>query len=311
MAGFKETPRQKMIGMMYLVLTAMLALNVSKEILQAFVIVNDSVEKTSQNFTKKVSDLHKEFAVQNSLDQAKVEEFYDKSVVAKNLSNDLVNYMDSLKYALIAYTDGIPFDTAKIKTLDDIKAKNNYSKPTHIMVGVEGSKNAEGYVLKRKLDEFRNKMLSLVDEKDRDDIKIGLETDGDYRTRDGGSLSWVDYNFFHTILAADVTILNKLVNDVRNAEYDVVSYLMQGITKEDFKISRIDARVLSESSIVFQGEEYNAEVFIAAVDEDSKPIVQYVMGEKEWSDNFVNNATTLEGDSGIVRNELRYFQSST
>lgn len=303
MAGFKETPRQKMIGMMYLVLTAMLALNVSKEILQAFVIVNDSVEKTSQNFTKKVNDLHNEFDMQNSLNPDKVGEFYDKAVIAKNYSNELVNFMDSLKYALIAYTDGIPFDTAKVTSLEDIKAKDNYSKPTHVMVGVEGSKNAQGYVLEKKIDQYREDMLSLIDESDRDSFKMGLKTEGG-QTRTGGKLSWVDYNFFHTILAADVTILNKLINEVRNTEYDVVSYLMQGITKDDFKISKISARVLPESKMVFQGEPFNAEIFIAAVDEDSKPRVDYVMGETEWSDNFANNATPLVGDSGIVRMPL-------
>lgn len=64
MAGYKETPRQKMIGMMYLVLTALLALNVSKEILDAFVIVNESIETTSVNFAGKVGSLHNDFTEQ-------------------------------------------------------------------------------------------------------------------------------------------------------------------------------------------------------------------------------------------------------
>lgn len=53
MAGYKETPRQKMIAMMYLVLTALLALNVSKEILDAFLVVNDSIEVTNEKFAQK------------------------------------------------------------------------------------------------------------------------------------------------------------------------------------------------------------------------------------------------------------------
>lgn len=301
MAGFKETPRQKMIGMMYLVLTAMLALNVSKEILQSFVIVNDSVEKTSENFSSKVQDLHNEFAVQNSLNQAKVSEFYDKSVLAKNYSTDLVNFIDSLKTAVVAQTEGIPFDTAKIRSLDEINKKDNYSVPTNILYGSEGFSTAAGYVLKDKIDAYRENIISLIDEEDRDGFNIGLKTDGDYRNRDGQKQTWVRYNFFHTILAADVTIFNKLINEIRNAEYDIVSYLMQGITKEDFKISSIDARVLPESKMVFQGEPFNAEVIIAAVDENSQPKLQYVMGEKVWSDNFINNAFELIGDSGVVK----------
>ena len=58
MAGYKETPRQKMIGMMYLVLTALLALNVSVEILQAFIIVNESMESTNQTFAKKIDECY-------------------------------------------------------------------------------------------------------------------------------------------------------------------------------------------------------------------------------------------------------------
>ena len=53
MAGVKETPRQRMIGMMYLVLTALLALQVSNQILQKFVLINDGMERTSRNFILK------------------------------------------------------------------------------------------------------------------------------------------------------------------------------------------------------------------------------------------------------------------
>ena len=61
MAGFKETPRQKMIGMMYLVLTALLALNVSADILNAFTIVNEGMERTNKNFKGKVDKLYADF----------------------------------------------------------------------------------------------------------------------------------------------------------------------------------------------------------------------------------------------------------
>ena len=61
MAGAKLPPRQKMIGMMYLVLTAMLALNVSKDILNAFIIVNDGLEKTNVNFMWKIYALYSDF----------------------------------------------------------------------------------------------------------------------------------------------------------------------------------------------------------------------------------------------------------
>lgn len=301
MAGFKETPRQKMIGMMYLVLTALLALNVSKEILDAFIIVNDSVEKTSQNFSAKIEGLHKDFKEQYLINKDKVAPFYNKSEEAKQYSQELINYIDSVKFALIAKVDGIPLDSAKVMPLGRIKAKDNYNDPTKLLVGGEGMKNGEGYVLMDKLNQFKVNMLELIPEDERDILNIGLKTDGDYRNTSGAKQDWVNYNFYHTILAADVTIFNKIVNEIRNAEYDVVSHLYQGIDKEDFKFSDIQAKVLPQSRYIFKGETFDAEVFLAAVDENSEPEMYYQMGASGWDESFINSAIHETGDSGFVR----------
>lgn len=300
MAGFKETPRQKMISMMYLVLTALLALNVSKEILDAFVIVNDSVEKTSQNFSKKVNDLHNEFAVQYSQNKEKVGPYYEKAKQAQRFSQDLINYIDSLKYHVISETEGIAYDTAKIRTLKEIKNKSNFDDPTRLLVGEEGWEKRGGYILKKRIEDYKSNSLSLISEKDRSHFEIGLITDAEYEDADGASQDWVQYNFYHTILAADVTIFNKLKNDVKNTEYDIVSYLFQGISKKDFKITSIDAKILPTRTFLFQGEPFEAEVIIAAVDDNSKPEVDYIMGVEKWDDNLIQSSINIKGDSGIV-----------
>lgn len=301
MAGYKETPRQKMIGMMYLVLTALLALNVSKEILTAFVIVNESVEKTSENFSKKVEDKFVEFQQQYNLNREKVGPYFEKAQQAEQWSQELINYIDSVKYYVIAETEGIPIDSAKVRTLEKIDAKDNYDVPTRLLVGEEGFERALGYQLRDKINDYRENMMSLVKEKDREFIKIGLNTDGEYFDADGVRQKWVRHNFYHTILAADVTIFNKLKNEVYNAQYDIINYQFSNISKEDFKFSKIDAKILPNSKIIFQGEEYNAEIFVAAVDENSKPTVDYVMNATDWDDNLINSATTIKGDSGFVR----------
>ncbi len=302
MAGYKETPRQKMIGMMYLVLTALLALNVSKEILDAFVIVNESIETTSVNFAGKVGSLHNDFTEQYNLDATKVGPYYAKAKQAEVYSDDLIQYIDSVKYAVIAATEGIPLDSAKVISLKNIAGKDNYDVPTRLLVGEEGFKRRGGYLLQDKIDEYRLNMMAIVPEKDRPHFKMGLITDGEYRDAGNMKQDWVEHNFYHTILAADVTIFNKLKNEVLNTEYDVVNYLFQGITKEDFKFSSIEAKVLPQSMLVFQGEPYTAEIIVAAIDETSKPIVEYKLGATEWDDDFLtgNNAVQLKGDSGIV-----------
>ncbi|MBN2237310.1 MAG: gliding motility protein GldM [Bacteroidales bacterium] len=308
MAGFKETPRQKMIGMMYLVLTAMLALNVSKEILEAFKIVNESLVTTNENFTTKVNALYTDFEKQYSQQPSKVAPFWEKAQQVRDVSNAFISYLDSVKYSTIIHTegitvggdDGITYDSVKKITLRDIGQIDNYSKPTHYLVGVEGV-NGEGYKLQDRINKYREDLLSFVPEEKRSGFSIGLVTDGKFINADGSTTKdWVYYNFYHTILAADITILNKISAEAKNAEFDIVNFLAQDIDAKDFKFSKIEAKILANSSYVFQGDEYSAEIFVAAVDEKNNPTVEFKMGVNEWHDDFSNSSTKVVGDSGIV-----------
>ncbi|MEP7169407.1 MAG: gliding motility protein GldM, partial [Bacteroidota bacterium] len=100
MAGSKLTPRQKMINMMYLVLTALLALNVSKEIINAFVTVNDSLEVSNRNTTDKNKLTYEAFDFAMKNDPVKTKPFFDKAMATKKLSEQMTGYIDSLKKAL-------------------------------------------------------------------------------------------------------------------------------------------------------------------------------------------------------------------
>ena len=301
MAGFKETPRQKMIGMMYLVLTALLALNVSNEILDAFVIVDESIVDTYDNFSTKVEGLQNDFAAQYSQDQEKVKPYYDKSLVSQKLSKELILFIDSVKFTIVAETEGITIDSAMNLPLENIKAKDNYDVSTTILIGGESFKNGLGYELKDRIEKYKAEMLLLVPEKDRLHFKMGLNVDGEYRDASNLKQDWVQHNFYHTILAANVTILNKIKNDIRNTEYDITNHLYQGITLKDFKFTTISAKILPKSVFLFPGDDFEAEIIIAAVDEKSKPVVDYVMGATHWDDNLINSAVNIKGDSGIVR----------
>jgi gliding motility-associated protein GldM len=150
------------------------------------------------------------------------------------------------------------------------------------------------------MEEFKKKMLDLVDPKFRNVIKIGLDTKGPYYDLDGNKQPWEIHNFYHTILAADVTILNKIKAEVYNAEFDVTNYLLASISAEDFKYDKIDARVIPKSSYVFMGEEYQAEIVVAAYDTKSNPNVRYILGSDSLTPANYKNAIPLEGSNGVV-----------
>jgi gliding motility-associated protein GldM len=302
MAGYKETPRQKMIGMMYLVLTALLALNVSKQILDAFLVVNESMELTNSNFSKKLSGTYAKFESQYNANPVKVGPFWEKAVKARQLSSELAHFVDSLKFTVIMKTDRLDsYDSAKIMPLNRAKRVDNYDIPTNFFIGSsEDGSGGQARILKERIEKYKAAMLELVDPKYRSLIKLGLQTDGQYFDANNKPQNWEMHNFYHTILAATVTILNKIKAEVYNAEFDVVNNLMSAISAEDFKFDAIHAKVIPKSRFVFSGEEYEAEILVAAYETKGKPTVKYVLGADSLRPSQIAGARVLIGENGRV-----------
>ena len=274
MAAYKETPRQKMIAMMYLVLTALLALNVSVEILEAFIVVNESLETTNENLNRKVSGAYGKFEQQFSLNPKKVGPYWEQAKKAHKLATDMVNYIQTTKYDLISKVERISVDSAKITPLRLLHNKDNYDKPTNYFIGESQDGSAgKSKELKLKLEEFNNSMVQYVDPKARGTIKGSINLTGPYHDASGARQNWEMHHFYYTILAADVTILNKLISDVYGYEFDVINHLYASVDAQDFKFNRIEAKVIPKSNYVFLGDTYEADVFVAAYDTIQNPEV--------------------------------------
>jgi len=302
MAGYKETPRQKMIAMMYLVLTALLALNVSKEILDAFLIVNESISVTNQKFAAKIDKTYIDFEKQYQLNPEKVQDEWEDAQQVKAHTQNIINYVDSLKAEVISFTERIPFEEAKIIPLIEVTKKDDFDAPTNFFIGNSTKKGAAG-PLEDSMGAYRDRMLRFINEDIRPiyDARISLKTDGEYRNADGKKQKWADHNFFHTILAADVTILNKIKAEIYNTESDIINYLYSSITEEDYKFSDLNAKVVAKSNYVFKGGDYEAEILVAAVDPTQNPIV-YIMENADTMriDQISMAHQTIHGDKGSV-----------
>ncbi len=303
MAGYKETPRQKMIAMMYLVLTALLALNVSREILSAFLIVNESMETTNMQFSTKVDEIYSDFEKQYSINPNKVEEYWNKARQVQALSDGMVKYLDGLKANVISVTEKISLEEADTIRLQYVQKKDNYDDPTNFFIGSD-TKKGEAEVLLAKISEYKQSLLKMVNEKDREGFQLGLKTDGEYKNADGKEESWQMHHFYRTILAADITILNKLITEVYNAETNVVNYLYSSISAEDFKFDEVNAKVIPNSNYVFQGDKYTAEILVAAYDTKQDPEVYVLEGTDTLTEALFSRATRIEGKGGIVNLEL-------
>jgi gliding motility-associated protein GldM len=305
MAGYKETPRQKMIGMMYLVLTALLALNVSKQMLDAFLVVNETMENTNSNFNKKLDNTISRFKIQYQMNPNKVGPYWERAQKARKLSENLANFIDSLKYTVIAKAERISYQDAKVISLIKCSRKDNFDVPTIYFIGPSHDGSAgQARVLKNNIEAYKKEMVTLLDPKYKGTIKLGLKTHGQFKDSYGDAQNWEIHNFYHTILAAAVTILNQIKADVYNAEFDVVNNLFAEVSAEDWKFDVIRAKVIPKSNYVFLGEEYSAEVLVAAYDTKANPNVRYILGSDSLTPANFKNATPLEGQNGVVTLKL-------
>jgi gliding motility-associated protein GldM len=272
MASSKETPRQKMIGMMYLVLTALLALNVSKDILDAFIVVNKGLEKTNLNFSDRNAELYSMFDLAKTVDPQRVTPNWQHAQKVKKGSEELVAYIDKLQKQLIAKTDGVDQGVADTIQMANINSKDNYDAPTNILIGdsEDGSAGASRE-LKNKLIAFRTELNSYVLPADKGKVKIDINTDDPSGTPENEN--WEMYNFYHRPLVASLTILTKLKNDVKNAEASTVDYLLRQVDDGVMKFDTIAAKVIPQSNYVLLGEEYKADLFVAAFNKTRNPEV--------------------------------------
>jgi gliding motility-associated protein GldM len=290
MAGGKETPRQKMIGMMYLVLTALLAMNVSKDILNGFITVNESLERTNHNFqdnTNRVMDAFKEASKSN----AAAVPFLEKATEVVKLTKDLHKYIDLLKKEIVQHTEEKGSYKDSISRDENLKngwsmwyldKKDNYDAPTHMLIGdnenapMSGPNTAKE--LRQKMTEVHDKLKKMFEEMQKNPktrlleedqkaiikkISSMLPTDPDHM-EDGVKETWETQNFYHLPLAAVVTNLTKMQSDIKNVEAECISQLSGASGKIAIKFDRLAAKVIAPSSYVQSGQKYNADVFLAA-----------------------------------------------
>ena len=297
MAGGKETPRQKMIGMMYLVLLALLAMNVSKEILLSFVIIDEALGKTNTAFNVKNEQAINEFEKQYQLNKEKVGEWYQKAKSVHEASKEMTDYIDLLKRTMIIQTEGFPDADQYVSVKSDgqvttyspavdslfnlkfVESKDNYDKITHAMIG-DASNPKEGEFtakeLRLKLEEFQEKLFKLIPDKHKSDFETKNRFDfADLQVSKGGtSEKWEVANFYHVPVAAVVTNLSRLSAEVRAIQSEAMNLLFSEISASDFKFDTLAVKVLPNANIVTLGDSFKADLIVAAYSTTENPILE-------------------------------------
>lgn len=272
MAIKKKTisPRQKMINLMYVVLMAMLALNISSEVLNGFSIVEESLNRTTANSSKENEALYGNFAEQMKANPQKVKEWFDKATAVKRMSDSLYNFAQSLKEQIVIEADG------KDGNIYDIKNKDNLEAASHVMLAPG---TGQGKRLYNAINAFRQRILSMVtDPHQRSIIESNLTTKLPKNAHTMGK-NWQEYMFEDMPVAGAVTLLSKLQSDVRYAEGEVLHTLVANIDMKDIRVNKLSAFVIPESKTVISGDQFSAQIVMAAVDTTQQPEI-YVGGQR-------------------------------
>ncbi len=277
------SPRQKMINIMYLVLTALLAMNVSAEVLNAFVLVNDSLITTEKNIDTKNEEVYADFDSKFKVNEKKIGPWRDKALKVKNASDGLIKYINQLQEKIIIDA-GDDYNLYLENGTKIIKKKDDTETPTFTMLEDKSDGQIRALELKSKIESLKLDIAKAIGKgKGTESILHGIESNlstKDSKSQDGDMQKWEITKFQKLPLVAVLTMLTKLKTDVINSESEVINYLHGQVDAKSYKFTDLNAIIKPDKSYLLSGEKYRAEIFVGASDTTLKPQIILSGGKK-------------------------------
>jgi len=327
MAGGKLSPRQKMINMMYLVLTALLALNVSKEVLNSFFEVNLGIERSTTNFNAKNGDTYAAFDAAAELNKVKAGAFRDQAYEVKANADELVEFIQEMKYNLVLAADKEVYlgsqlelkdedgnlledkaittpwnelsDAEKKMTIGNLSVKDDRHAAGDLFYSAKRNKNI-ATDLKNNLISYKNSLLSISEGNESLITSINETCNYDDKKVKGKKQLWEEYNFYDMPSVGALTLLSKMQSDVRNTEADIITMLRENIDATSLKFTTAEGIQIPQSNFVLRGDSFRAQIFISAKDTTQDPMI-YV-GEY---DSLGNGNYQMKGTEGVDYNAVK------
>ena len=258
MASGKQTPRQKMINLMYLVFIAMMALQMSREVLTAFGMVNESLAETNSRTTERNSSLLAGLAAKAQDQPAKFQPLLEQAQQVDALSSDFNNYLEGLKEKLVAEMD----DPQDYETMDKSDALDEYFFQS-------GKPSAAGEEFIAQINEYREGVIALIGEQFPE---VASQVRNKFSTEpvedsEGVTRPWLNYHFEGYPMVASMTKFTQMQNDVKTTESEVLGRLLSGQLESEVSLTNYQAIVIPDKTAFFSGENFSGRVVLGRVDE--------------------------------------------
>jgi gliding motility-associated protein GldM len=267
-----KEPRQLMINLMYLVLTALLALNVSNEILNAFKTLSLSIDKSNQSIEQKTSEIYS--AIKENEKQPgqaeKVRPYREKADEVVKRSDEMVKYLNDWKKRIVIEGGGYSeHDSTMPDKMDNIDAT------TLLLVEKRGADT-----LRQRMLAMRQFLLEQVKPADSGAMSrtMPLNVIPAVKNDHNPTGDWAVENFEHMPVMAALALFAKFQNDVRASQALVINRLFEEAHLKDIKFDTIAAVAVPKTSYALDGDKIEASILLAAFNKSNKPEVKGLSG---------------------------------
>jgi gliding motility-associated protein GldM len=277
MSGGNLSPRQKMINMMYLVLMALLALNVSKEILKSFFFFEQSFNAAALNIESKNNATMGAFAKSMESNEKKTKPYFERAQAVQKEAAEFYKYIDDLKAQIEKMYDGResgPNSALKAPDQMEKHAKyftdNNNAKGNEMMEKINNTREALLGYLKPGNDSVKIRSLDLYNQ-----AKAACQLNAEDEKKGGlNKAGWVSEMLEHQPAAGLIANLARIKNDAKTLESDILERLAKQIDATDYKFDKLEAKVLAKSNYVMEGEAYEADILLVASNSKGTPDIR-------------------------------------
>lgn len=257
MAGGKQTPRQKMINLMYLVFIAMMALNMSKEVLTAFGLTNEKLTQNNQTTTERNDAFMANLAAKVDEQPEKYGPLMEKADRIDSITQNFTDYLEDLKNML----------------LEDFEDRENYqamdrSSDLDEYFFQSGTPSAKGQEFLAAIESYREGVAGILEE---DNPQAAAQIREEFQTEpvtdsEGVTKNWLSYHFEGYPIIASITKLTQMQSDAKNNQGEVLTSMLSGQLQSEVSLTNYTAIVIPEKTAFFSGENFKGRVMLGRVD---------------------------------------------
>ncbi len=304
-----KEPRQLMITIMYLVLTAMLALNVSAEVFNAFKLVDESLVQSNLQLANENREIPARITQLAEREPERFAKYVELAPQVRQYSDELVEYLNGVVEEMIEEAGGWIERNGKRVIANE---KHIDAASRVLVTGDEGARLLET-MLQAEQD-----FLDFIPEEDLADypfegVAIAMNPDA-WKDADSPRESWEDFMFSRMPLQAVLPIFRKYINDVRLSENRVLSYYLARIGGEDIIFDDFRVVAAPTSSYIIRGETYEADLFLSAASTAVDNMEVFVNGRQVPIDAEGNAKFTMSPNQigrGTYTAEIRLTNPAT